>query len=60
MGDGSSDHFSNSWIEMTIYPNNVVPLHYPKTNDMPRQVRGAGVRQLSRLTGISFGIIQKL
>ena len=52
--------FQNSWIDMMIYPNNVVPLHHPKTTDMPRQVRGAGVRQLSRLTGVSFGIIQKL
>ena len=31
--------FQNSWIDMMIYPNNVVPLHHPKTTDMPRQVR---------------------
>jgi len=45
---------------MMIYPNNVVPLHHYRTSDMPKQVRGAGVRQLSRLTGVSFGILQKL
>ena len=31
---------------MAIYPNNVVPLHHPKTTDMPRQMRkrsGTGI-----------------
>ena len=38
--------FTNSWNNMRIFSNIVVPLHHPNTSDMPRQVRkrsGTGV-----------------